>query len=416
MEMLVQAVLNELIALMPNAVNRPNEGQMVIRELRTWDDLEAARVTLKRFGHRAISFHVAPDHVTFIRMSGVSSPASNALHIEFDEETGRVPVAFYNDLPENMRGWMDRSSDGIGSDTVVAARNTSVDFVDFVEELRRNNVRLALFNGNIDRYRERPSSRWAIPVYDFGGLLQPNMDDFLGDELIDQLLEAAPSGPEPLTPECVFLHRYRLGKEIDPSGEVLATTLIRVEGLTESGEPNVTFAAQHQTRRLRGDGHWGSGYWQTMEPKLAAAEPELARWHCRWAMESVRLLAGWRECIELREVHSPLIKRVNAKRKMLRQAPVPETKLVHICAPRVQYVRPTDPARIYSQGQFPNATHASPQPHTRTICEREITYERNGKEVRYRFKKAGQRIVVQPRGQTRLDCFGPRGATYQVVQ
>lgn len=227
---------HELVALMPNAVDRPNEGQMVIRDLQTWDDHEAARVTLERFGHKAIAFHVQPDHITTFRAGRIIPPTQNAIHIEFDPETGREPVRFYNDLPMSMSGWRGRNTvspvNALTQMAPTTVARSPVTYEDFIEELRRNNVRLLLKNGQIDRYRERSPNRWSIPVYDFGGLIQPTMPDFLGNDVIDRLLEDTPSNPELPASACVFIQRFKIDKKFDPDQTGLATLMLRVEGRT----------------------------------------------------------------------------------------------------------------------------------------------------------------------------------------
>ncbi len=417
----MQSIHQELIALMPNAMERPNEGQMVLRDLQTWDDHEAARVTLERFGHKAIAFHVQPDHITTFRAGRIIPPTQNAIHIEFDPETGHEPVRFYNDLPESMGGWraqnaaLDRHAAASGWAPQVPPVQSPVGFEDFVEELRRNNVRLLLTNGQMDRYRERTPNRWSVPVYDFGGLIQPSMPDYLGDDLIDKLLAEAPANPDPLAPACVFIQRFKIDKTLDPDQSGLATMLLRVEGLTETGGPNITFAAQHHTHWMGNNGERLKGHWRTMEPKMADADPKLTGWYRRWASDFIALLAGWREDIEFREANSPAVMKINAKRKLARQTPISPTKVIHIAGPRIQYLREGVHGGIRGPGR--GTAHASPHEHLRTICSREISYMRNGKEVRYRFKKAGQRIEVKPRGPTNPNrTMGGASVHYQVVR
>lgn len=395
----MQPIHRELIALMPYAVERPSQGQMVIRELDTWHDHEAARVTLERFGQKAIAYHIAPDHVMFIRPGGIKQPAQAAIHIEFDAEIGRTAVQFYNDLPEDMSGWRSRNAAPSIQNAFASppaqgpTANMQVGYEDFIEALRRNEVRLLLKNGQIDRYRDRSPNRWSVPVYDFGGLIQPSMAEFLGDDLIDRLLEEAPINPEPPASACVLIQQFKIDDQFDPDQTGLATHLLRVEGLTQTGEPNVTFAAHHQTHWIGASGEYLPGHWRTMAPKDQS--PDLTHWHLRWATELIAMLAGWRDDIEFREASPLLLAKVNSKRKLARQTPIPPTKVIHISRQRIQYLRSAARAGVRSPSR--GGSHASPHEHTRTICTHEVSYTRNGKEVRYHFKKAGQKVIVKPR-------------------
>lgn len=132
-----------------------------------------------------------------------------------------------------------------------------------------------------------------------------------------------------------------------------------------------------------------------MEPAMLDADPKLSEYYRRFATQFIAMLAGWRDDIEFREPHSPTISKINAKRKLARQSPIFSTKTIHITSQRIQYLR--DRAHAGPRGVGRGGTHASPHEHLRTICAREIVYMRNGKEVRYHFKKAGQKVEVKPR-------------------
>ena len=358
-----------LIAQMPHAVrcDSLSDNQMTfLSPLGGLDAYEAATLTLRAFGRHAEAYAVR--EITRVTFSG-SSPMP-MVDVRFPEKLGELARRFYNALPERLPSDANALLDvgrevaaSLGFDLHEVAPHLAtenqhrVEYADFLDALAKGRVMRG--PGKRMKVSNTLLTRWNVPVYDFVHTLDAYHPEFVGEEDLSALIEIAE--------ELGVVDTYPHPEFVVMFAGTPGVTLIRVD----AGDEKAAFECFYYSFRQR---LW-TAVKRTQEDLFGCVE------------DMISYIAAWRADVQFVQPNPRPRSENEAFRDHLTSEVRARTRVIHLSEMR----------RIASAARSAaSRAHHEKGRHERRLCDREIVRTVNGKEVRYRLKRAGEIITVKP--------------------